>query len=353
MDWPPISSSVIPYLAADSGSPHFKDRLYAVWPDLRSGRLEVLLSYSVDKGKTWSSPVFVNDDQPFADASKGPNDLMPLVAVNKDGVVGVYWYDRRDMGDNLGWRPRFSASLDGGETFLPSVSVSEAAMVHGKTDKWTLMGGTSISAAPKDSQREGRIGVSINLDGFYFNGGHTAGFAADAGGGFHPFWIDNRTGIPQVWTTTVRVEGLVVPHGSPELQALEDISSAVSLELTNPSYDRKQNTFGIDAKLKNTSEATIIGPIKIRVLILRSELGKPAVINADNKAIGPGAIWDLTATLNDNALKAKETSKPKRLEFSLSQLRPFRQGKELKFGVLSLEAQILGRTEKPAKKEGQ
>ena len=37
-----------------------------------------------------------------------------------------------------------------------------------------------------------------------FNGGDTAGLAADAAG-VSPVWIDNRTGTHQVWTASVGV----------------------------------------------------------------------------------------------------------------------------------------------------
>src|SRR6185437_8858972 len=57
MLWPPTAAGVSPTLAADPGSAAFKDRLYATWADIRSGRSEILLSYSADKGKTWSPPV--------------------------------------------------------------------------------------------------------------------------------------------------------------------------------------------------------------------------------------------------------------------------------------------------------
>src|SRR5438034_4128155 len=70
-----------PYLASDPGSPVFKDRLYAVFTDERSGRPEILLSRSTDKGKTWSKPVVLNDDRAAADAAKGPANWEPVVAV--------------------------------------------------------------------------------------------------------------------------------------------------------------------------------------------------------------------------------------------------------------------------------
>jgi hypothetical protein len=90
--------------------------------------------------------------------------------------VGVCWYDRRDNPDNLGYYVRFRASVDGGRTWLPSVRVSTAAQV-----------------SSEDTRK---------------NSGDTAGLAADADGVFHPVWIDNRTGIPQMWTATVKVRGL-------------------------------------------------------------------------------------------------------------------------------------------------
>ena len=112
--------SHIPWLAVDSGSSALKDRLYAVWNDFENERLEVLLAHSDDGGKTWSDPVdVVREDRIRTDPKQGPDQNMPLVAVNEHGVVGVAWYDRRQHPDNLGWYLRFSASLDGGRN-LPA-----------------------------------------------------------------------------------------------------------------------------------------------------------------------------------------------------------------------------------------
>ena len=56
-----IISSYIPMIAVDPGSSAFKDRLYVVWADERSGQLEIMLSYSTDGGRTWSRPRRVSD----------------------------------------------------------------------------------------------------------------------------------------------------------------------------------------------------------------------------------------------------------------------------------------------------
>jgi len=166
-DWrvPQVS---MPSLAVDRSRGPFRDRLYAVWPDARfEHRTQILFAASMDHGRTWTAPTVVERD------GTANNSFMPVVAVNRNGVVGVSWYDRRDNPDNLGYYVRFAASVDGGKSWLPSVRVSTAAHVS------------------DDDMRK--------------NSGDTAGLTADADGVFHPVWIDNRTGVPQMWTALVRV----------------------------------------------------------------------------------------------------------------------------------------------------
>jgi hypothetical protein len=172
-DWrvPQLS---MPALAVDRSRGRFRDRLYAVWPDARyDHRTQILFSSSIDKGHTWTPAAVIDNDANGSQVNGRANNFMPVVAVNRSGVVGVSWYDRRDNPDNLGYHVRFRASVDGGRTWLPSVRVSTTAHV-----------------ADDDARK---------------NSGDTAGLAADADGVFHPVWIDNRTGIPQMWTTTVKV----------------------------------------------------------------------------------------------------------------------------------------------------
>ncbi len=159
-------------MAIDRSAGPFRGRIYTVWPDARHDRrTQILISYSKDKGSTWAAPRVVSDDSTAHSEAGRANNFMPAVAVNRGGVVGISWYDRRDNPDNIGYWVRFSASLDGGETWLPSARVSTASHV-----------------ASDDTRK---------------NSGDTAGLAAGADGVFHPVWIDNRTGIPQMWTATV------------------------------------------------------------------------------------------------------------------------------------------------------
>lgn len=149
-------------------------RLYAAWEDDRSGRIEVIFSSSGDGGVMWSQPIRLTSN----DVTNG-SGFNPSVAVNSAGVVGVLWYDTRDHRADLGWGVRFAASTDGGKTFTHSVRVSE-----------------------KDAQPGPGLGRPGRFSG---NGGDTSGLDVEADGAFRAAWIDNRTGIPQVWTTRVMV----------------------------------------------------------------------------------------------------------------------------------------------------
>jgi hypothetical protein len=158
------------FAASPKGAPH-TDRVFATWSDTRDGAHKILVAQSDDKGLTWSQGDAVDD---AVAPEKGFGAFLPALAINKDGVVGVSWYEIRDMPPGRsGWDVRFRASIDGGKTWLPSVRVSQ-----------------------KTSTFQGRGGWL----------GDTAGLATDAQGAFHVLWVDNRTGIQQVWTARLTVQ---------------------------------------------------------------------------------------------------------------------------------------------------
>jgi hypothetical protein len=166
------------HMAVDHSGGAHNDRIYIAWPDRRSGHSEVMFAYSDDSGRTWAASRRVTDNPP-ADTM---DQFMPTLAVNNAGVVGLLWYDRRDNPDNISFYPRFTASLDGGSTWLPSVRISTAPYAAGAVAQKSAFAG---------------------------NGGDTAGLVATVDGVFHPFWVDDRTDIPQVWTAPVKVQRTV------------------------------------------------------------------------------------------------------------------------------------------------
>ena len=354
MNRPRSEGAVIPDIAVDPGSAQFKDRIYVVWSDFRSGRLEIMLSYSSDKGKTWSREQIINDDKPARDPLvNGPDNVTPVVAVNKDGVVAVAWYDRREFEDNISWNIRMRASLDGGETWTPSVKVTDKPSVFGgPNETWIAAsgggGGGRGRGGGADSARSGgsmvQLAGRLSYANFTFAPGHNGAFTADAAGGFHPAWIDYRNGIAQLWTTTVKVNGVVAMNGGGDLADLSNLSGRVTLETINTSYDRKTNQLTFRTVLRNPSRTdTIRGPLKARVLLLTSEnANKVEVANSDNAMKGVGAVWDFTKELKENTLLPQQASAPKDLVFQLTGMMPFRDGTELHLNFVTMDAKILG-----------
>lgn len=356
MNRPRSEGAVIPDIAVDPGSAAFKDRVYVVWSDFRSGRLEVMLSYSSDKGKTWSREQIINDDRAAKDPLvNGPDNVTPVVAVNKDGVVAVAWYDRRDFEDNISWNIRMRASLDGGETWTPSVKITDkASLFGGANETWIAAagagggGGRGGRGGAGDAERSGGAIVSLagrlSYASFTFAPGHNGAFTADAAGGFHPAWIDYRNGMAQLYTATVRVNGLVAMNGGGDLTDLANLSSHVTLQTLSTSYDRATNRLTFHTVLKNPSKTdTVRGPLKARVLNLTSENARTVEIaNSDNQIRGVGAVWDFSSQLPNGMLLPDATSAPKDLVFQLTGLQPFRDGTDLHLGFVNMDAKILG-----------
>ncbi|HEU4563908.1 MAG TPA: sialidase family protein [Gemmatimonadaceae bacterium] len=308
----------LPVVAVDASDGPFRDRLYAVWPDLRGGTSDILLSYSADSGRRWSPPRVVNDGPRHARPDGGRDALHGMVAVNRDGVVGIMWYDRRDHPDNLGWTVRFRASTDGGETFGPSVRVSEAPYDPARTEPMPLMALRDLGGSGQWTQ--------IGVNWFHFTGGDHAGFTADAGGAFHALWVGNSTGVPQLWTSRITAEGTVHRNGSPALAALQDVGAKARVLFLRPRFVRATRTIEADLELVNTSDDTITGPLAVRVLDLVSESGVAEVIGADAGGSGEGAVWDLTALMSRGRLAPGERTRAKRVRIRVSEAGPLRAG---------------------------
>jgi hypothetical protein len=115
-------------LAYDTtGGPH-TGRLYMVYtdaPSTTSNDLNIFTRYSDTDGTTWSSPVRVNDD-----AGTNSQFFSKIAIDPTTGNVAVVWYDARNSATNDHVELWGSASVDGGQTFLPNVKIS-AGMTTG------------------------------------------------------------------------------------------------------------------------------------------------------------------------------------------------------------------------------
>jgi hypothetical protein len=259
----------------------------------------------------------------------------------------VVWYDRRESGDNMGWKIRAAASLDGGLTFTPSTLVSDAASVFNAQTEWIQDSpGISGGGDPRPNSAKGRpISVNLKITSFFL-GGHTSGMAVGTDGVFHPAWVDNRTGVGHIWTAPVTVRGSVEKHGARELAELDDITDNVILEAQSTNYDRATNTLTLMARLRNTSKVTVRAPVKARVTALSSQLGVPAVVGAANGFTTIGAIWDFGSTLSAVGLLPDSTTATRTLTFRLLDVRPIKLVKEFPgftSGLVHFDARVYGK----------
>ncbi len=317
----------IPILAIDSTGARYNDRVYITWVDRRSGRARIVAAFSIDKGVTWSTPRAVDDVPDAAAAQQEPNNTMPSIAVNRDGVVAAAWYDRREDPANLGWRVRFAYSVDGGETWKPSVPVTSRPNVFDADGMWS----TTIYGPV----------LELQVDDRQLNGSDTVGFTAAADGSFHGFWIDNRTGVPQIWTARVRVDGRATRNGSADLEELEDVSKDTLVLFDQASY--RGGLIRGALTVKNTSQRTLSAPAKLRVIVAESVIGIPELV-ADNGETGVGAVWDLAPYFPDGRLEPGATSKPLAISCRLRSRKPIVEGLLERVGLLRLETKVLATT---------
>lgn len=331
--WRPHNAGTVPFMAVDPGSAAFKDRIYVVWSDRRTGRDRIMFSYSSDKGKTWS-PTRVIEDGPVPIREREWDNIHPTVAVSKDGVVGVSWYDRRDNPDNIGWYVRFTASLDGGNTWLPSVRVSEKPSDPGNPKGWIPRGWGGVGT-------DKGLSLNIGISTYDFRGGDTDEMLVDANGVFHPVWIDNRTGVHQVWTAPVTVRGKVVKNGTDELAALVDRTASVKAIMRQTDYDHERREVRSNVQLQNISEDTLQAPLMARVIGITSELGTPTLLAADKGRPGPGAIFDFTPLMrNGQLLPGEKTSGGVDVVIRLDDLRSLWQRGQIREGLAKIDLKV-------------
>jgi hypothetical protein len=250
-------SATMPVLAVDTTDGPFSGRVYVAWTDFRSGDSQVLLSHSDRPGERWSDPVLVN--------RRGGPAFRPDLAVNTNGILGISFYDRRASESGLGWRARFAASRDGGVTVGPSIPTSEAPY------RYAWNGGLVVEG---ESGRGRRHEATAYLHAFNESGGHTAGLTADATGTFYPFWVDNRTGTPQMWTAPVEVAGRAIRHNHPALSDVEDITGRTALRIEEARYNDSTQVATLRVRLHNVSQDTLRAPMALRLIDLWSEFGE-------------------------------------------------------------------------------
>ncbi|MEO8430643.1 MAG: sialidase family protein [Acidobacteriota bacterium] len=295
-----------PNTVMDLSDGPFRGRMYFVWNDDVGDRTNIKVIHSSDNGKTWSKPATVNDNKEPADHAN------PTIAVNDKGVVGVVWNDRRSH-KNECYDLSFSASSDGGETFLPNVSPKTRPTCSMALGNWTP--NAEVSAYPKTED-----GVSVEGQGFnvlmiatrFPGGGDTQGLAADADGVFHAAWIDGSSGVMRLATTPFTVPGTASVVARREA----DVTTQVKLVAEHCAFDFKVNSFGCQMHLENKSPLPVAGPFTVELLNMMVNLKEFKVENADNGRAAEGARWDFAAPGGTLAPGASTAARPFHFRFT-------------------------------------
>ena len=289
------SAFTLPIVAWDRTGGAHGDNIYIVWDQVSGGTSDIWFRRSTDGGRSWSDQMRLNDNDPPVPGAPLDDRMLPVVEVNRDGVVGVAWYDRRRDETRRCWELYFTSSSDGGETFAANAPVASApscpppthapvARVHNvaadpdvkdlteeEIAKMDLMQRMTIQMAEQSRNARaeyfgdlGHARLEVSFDNARGNQpGHYLGLAGDANGAFHPLWISRRNGIDELFTTTVEVA--TEPPAAPAGEET-DITGEL-LVVTGPVvYDAAGGTATVEVQLRNVSDVVVHGPVRLRAV---------------------------------------------------------------------------------------
>jgi hypothetical protein len=289
----------------------------------------------------------INDySAPYSETGIPDYRELPVVAINRDGVVGVAWYDHRDDHTGRCWKYYFSASLNGGKTFLPNQPVSSAAScsvdvrapavdVYGtepkKLPSWDELRarsdfsyfGTFMAENVHDlaearvreesdpNARKPRIYVSFDTARGEWLGDY-AGLAPTADGAFQAVWVDGRGDDREIYSARVKVltgKKALAPQLKPAT-----VTDRVEVLADRVSFDSATGVTTANLSLRNYSDKSVYGPIKLRISKVVSGGGQ--IENADNRQTSAGAEWDFSERIGtSHRLDPHEISEPRTIKF--------------------------------------
>lgn len=126
-------------------------------------------------GQPWSSETRIDHNEQSEKVLR-----TAAIAINRDGVVGIVWVDRRNDRELKKNDIYFTVSVDGGKTFLTEIRV------------------TNQNSEPKTLQN-GKAGER------FISGGDYLGCAAKPDGSFQLVWADSRSGVFQLYTSNIKI----------------------------------------------------------------------------------------------------------------------------------------------------
>jgi hypothetical protein len=284
----------LPIVTADtsSTSPN-RDHIYITWDDVSGGSSNIWFVRSIDKGRTWSRPIKVNDNGPAPPNGIKDYRMTPVVAVNPVGTIMIAWYDRRNDPNRMCWEYLGAISTDGGTSFgsnfkistapsCPPAGFPPAAVVHNVSprlpdpdrlpDSLLEKRGTierlmiRITTENEDAKAEANRDLTTSRLTLSFDParnvwpGHYTGLAADRNGAFHAVWLDRRSGGQELYTARV------VTGSEPSTDLIEaDLTTRTAVIAGAPVFDATKNTVTLALQIRNVGGTIIGGPLRLAI----------------------------------------------------------------------------------------
>ncbi len=167
----------LPRIAVDNSDGIRKGWIYIVTTQKNFGAAgsdpDIILYKSTDGGVSWSNPIRVNQDF----LNNGKIQYFPAINIDKFGGINIIYYDDRlTSSDSTG--VFLSRSTDGGETFSDY-------LISDHNFKPVAIGGLGQGY-------QGDLIALTSVDNYLI-----------------PIWMDNSTGIYQLWTARISIDELV------------------------------------------------------------------------------------------------------------------------------------------------
>jgi hypothetical protein len=166
-----------PMMAIDRSPGRSAGTVYIAWNDGRFGQVpdgypvgrsgitynfgDALVSRSTDGGASWSPAVKVNSNK-NASPADGTDQYLPGIAVDRNGAVGVCWYDRRRDPNNYLIDRECAVSRNGGQTWVNHRITKESfppVLAADRLVNASYMGDYDVTAADTLGRLSGFIGA--------------------------------------------------------------------------------------------------------------------------------------------------------------------------------------------------
>ena len=207
---------------------------------------DIILHRSTDDGITWSGGIRVNQDA----LNNGKFQFFPAVDVDSQGGLNIIYYDDRNTSADSA-EMFLSRSVDGGNTWA----------------EWVI---SDHRFKPTPIQPSGYMGDHIAL--------------TSVGNILWPFWMDNSTGIYQIWTCPIDINTLDVRNEDPQLP------SVIELKQNYPNPFNPSTTIDYDLSRSGFVSLRILdlnGKEVARLVNERQSVGHHSVVfNADRGGSG-------------------------------------------------------------------